>query len=147
MRTMLAFGCVLVVTGALHVEAVGGLATHGVGVGTLQSPDGQLVCPDSPFFVQVLYVPGDEAILHVEAEGSCLGTHAVALLTGQIGISTASGPLVLDLVCEGREATGVHCVGLGGSPLADVGPYTGAGSTVTFHYDGAFLLDGAFTAV
>lgn len=131
-------------------QSVGGLALHGVGFGTYENNAGTVTCADSPFAVEVAYVAPASAVLHSEFAGSCLGTVGATVICCRIEVNnTQSPPAKVTFYCAGTEAAGLHCEGLSGNTLvtADVGPYGGPASAVTYASTGAFRFSGVFTAV
>jgi hypothetical protein len=130
----------------------GGLALHGAGLGTYASNDGSQVCADSPFVVEVLYLPDGRGAMHSEfaGGGACLGLVGLTAVLGGARVDTLQSPPVeLVFFCTGSEAAGLHCEGEAqGVPLtADVGPYGGPLGAMTLSTRGAFMFDGVFTAV
>lgn len=134
---------------AAPAQPLAGVAPHGAGTGLLEANDGSFVCPDSPFAVEVLYLPGG-AVLHTEVLASCPGVVGFTAICCRAALnSSASPPLEVTFFCQGSEAAGLHCEGSVGSTVvtADVGPSAGPGSTVSLSTRGTHRFEGSFLAV
>jgi hypothetical protein len=148
--TILAVGA-LALTALGGAQGLAGLALQGVGTGVFTDFLGQ-TCPGSPFTVQIVYLPGDQAVLHSEVVATCPDVGLTTFLIGVALNTTQSPPLTISTFCQGNEATGLHCVAITAANqtlIADVGPSSGPLSTVTFesHATGAYNLTGTFTGV
>jgi hypothetical protein len=128
--------------------AAGGLATHGVGSGILQTNDGLTTCPNAPVAVQVVYATGGPVL--TTATDGCVGVVGFTHVCCQIAFNSSQNPpLKITYFCAGSEAGGLHCEGTSNGVLvtADVGPYAGPGSLVTLNVSGAYRFHGTFTAI
>lgn len=142
MRLELALGLAALVTAAYPASATLGLTVSGFGFGDAIASTGES-CPDVPFVVNLLFLPGDKGILKFSwADLGCFNSGGYTAL-GILAYQTTVPPTAeWRFVCAGNEGRGLDC----GAVAA--GPYGGLGSLVWLKMQsGIERFDGIFTAV
>lgn len=151
MRLVGSIGIVGVVLASWSAVGVGGVVA-GSGLGTLTGLDQSWACEDTPFQVDVVYLPGNKGIFifrYVMSEPSCPALTGGGAIFGEIQYDLAGPSANLVLDCDGTEAQGLYCdveSTTGEQVVAWVGPHNLLGPTFVRVMGASTIFDGDFLA-